>query len=75
MVEKTKPITANMAKLSQGTRTNVGKVDKLKTAWTSLKKQEQSLDKMPHKSTKRAKVKERQRGKKEIRRELNDGES
>lgn len=70
-----KLVTASTVKLNQGTRINVGKVDKLKTAWTSLKKQEQSLDKMPHKSTKRAKVKERQRGKKEIREELKDGES
>jgi hypothetical protein len=53
----------------------MGKVDTLKTAWTSLKKQEQSLDKMPHKSTKKAQAKERQMGKKVIRKALNDGES
>ena len=53
----------------------MGKVDKLKTAWTSLRKQEQSLDKMPHKSTKRAKAKERQMAKKVIKEELEDGES
>lgn len=54
-----------MAKPSQGIRTNVGKVDKLKTSWASIRKQEQSLDINPHKSTKKAKVKERQVGKKE----------
>lgn len=48
----------------------MGKVDKRKVAWASLRKQEQSLDKMPHKSTKKAKVKERQQGKKEIAEEL-----
>lgn len=45
----------------------MSKIDKTKVARTSLHNQEMSLDKMPHKSTRKAKKKERQAGKKEIR--------
>lgn len=48
--------------------------DTLKTSYYSVKGQEQSLDINPHKSTKKAKAKERQEGKKIIREAL-DGES
>lgn len=40
--------------------------DSRRTMKRSLKKQEQSLDIMPHKSTKKAKAKERQEGRKII---------
>jgi hypothetical protein len=50
----------------------MGKVDKLKTAWTSIRSQNWALDINPHKSTKKAKTKERQVGKKEIRKALGE---
>lgn len=46
--------------------------DTLRTAWASLKAQCWSLDKMPSKKTKKAKAKERQTGKKEIRKALEE---
>lgn len=48
----------------------MAKRDTKKTYYYSLKIQEQSLDKMPHKSTKKAKAKERQAGRKEIEKAL-----
>lgn len=50
----------------------MSKRDTLKVTKRSLDIQEMSLDKMPSKRTKKAKVKERQEGKKEIRKELNE---
>jgi hypothetical protein len=47
----------------------MSKLDKLKTARRSLLQQEQSLDKMPHKSIKKHKAKERQQAKKLIKEE------
>lgn len=52
----------------------MAKRDTLRTSHYSVKSQEWSLDIPPHKSTKKAKAKERQKGKKIIREEL-DGES
>jgi hypothetical protein len=48
----------------------MSKPDKEKASKYSLDAQSWTLDKMPHKSTKKAKVKERQLGKKIIRKEL-----
>lgn len=48
----------------------MGKVDTTKFTKRSLDQQCWALDKMPHKSTKKAKAKERQMGKKMIREEL-----
>lgn len=50
----------------------MAKRDTLKTSYYSLRIQEQSLDKMPSKKTKKAKAKERQYGKKEIEKALKD---
>lgn len=47
----------------------MARLDKARVAKRSVQKQEQSLDINPHKSTKKAKAKERQMGKKEIRRD------
>lgn len=47
----------------------MSKVDKTKVYQTSLKIQEQSLDKMPSKRTKKAKARMRQEGKNLIRKE------
>jgi len=52
----------------------MSKRDTLKTSQYSLKTQEMSLDKMPSKRTKKAKVKERQMGKKVIRKSLKEEE-
>lgn len=46
--------------------------DTMKTMHYSLKIQEQSLDKMPSKKTKKAKAKERQTGRKVIREALEE---
>ncbi len=46
--------------------------DSMKTAYYSLKIQEQSLDIMPHKKTKKAKAKERQTARKVIREALEE---
>lgn len=53
----------------------MSKRDTLRTSKRSLQAQDWSLDIMPHRSTKKAKAKERQMGKKIIRQELRDGES
>lgn len=50
----------------------MAKRDSKKTAYYSLKTQEQSLDIPPHKSTKKAKAKERQEGRKEIREAIDE---
>ena len=48
----------------------MSKLDRVRTSKYSLDIQCMTLDQMPHKSTKKAKVKERQLGKKIIRKEL-----
>lgn len=61
----------NTEKQNQNIRTkDVAKRDTARVAKRSIQAQEWSLDINPHKSTKRAKAKERQDGKKEIRKEL-----
>lgn len=64
-----------MARANQNIRTkDVGKVDTKRVSKRSIQAQEWSLDVHPHKSTKKAKAKERQDGRKEIRRELKHNE-
>ena len=53
----------------------MGKRDTKRVAKRSVQTQEWSLDVNPHKSTKKAKAKERQDGKKEIRKELEESKS
>jgi hypothetical protein len=61
----------NTARLSQNIRIeDVAKRDTARVAKRSIQAQEWSLDVNPHKSTKKAKAKERQAGRKEIREEL-----
>lgn len=50
----------------------MSKMDTLKTAKRSLSAQERALDKNPHKSTKKAKRKERQMGKKQAQIQLKE---
>lgn len=53
----------------------MSKRDTKKVNRMSVRAQEWALDINPHKSTKKAKARERQDGRKEIREELKDGES
>ena len=66
----------NTVRENQNTRIkDVGKRDTKRVAKRSVQTQEWSLDVNPHKSTKKAKAKERQDGKKEIRKELEESKS
>jgi hypothetical protein len=70
---RTPSVRVSTEKPNQNIRINdVAKRDTARVMKRTIQAQEWSLDINPHKSTKKAKAKERQAGKKEIRKELKE---